>query len=178
MGLAERTGNLILLIVGGNDTTRSSMSGGVVAFDRYPEQWQALIANPGKAATAAPEIIRWQTPLSHMRRTCLSDFEIGGQTIRAGDKVLLWYVSANRDESIFLDAERLDLDRTNARRHLSFGFGIHRCVGARIAEIQIQCLLEEMLKRRMTVRVSGEPEHLAQSFTHGYHRLPVTIEQH
>jgi cytochrome P450 len=154
------------------------MSGGVVAFDRYPDQWQALIANPEKAANVAPEIIRWQTPLSHMRRTCLVDTEVSGQTIRAGDKVLLWYVSANRDESVFPDAERLDLDRENARRHLSFGFGIHRCVGARIAEIQIQALIEEMLKRRMTARVTGAPEHLAQSFTHGYNRLPVTLEHH
>lgn len=178
MDLAERTGNLILLIVGGNDTTRSSMSGGIVAFDRYPDQWQSLIDNPAKAATVAPEIIRWQTPLSHMRRTCLVDTEVGGQLIRAGDKVLLWYVSANRDESVFPDAERLDIDRHNARRHLSFGFGIHRCVGARIAEIQIEALIEQMLQRRMTARVTGTPEHLAQSFTHGYHRLPVTLEQH
>ncbi len=178
MGLAERTGNLILLVVGGNDTTRNSMSGAIVAFNRYPDQWQALIANPTKAATAAPEIVRWQTPLSHMRRTCLADTEIAGQTIPAGAKVLMWYVSANRDESVFADAERLDIDRANARRHLSFGFGVHRCVGARIAEIQIQLLIEEMLARRMTVRMVGEPDYAAQAFVHGYNRLPVVIERH
>ena len=175
MDFAERTGNLILLIVGGNDTTRNSMSGAVVAFNRYPDQWAALLADPTKAAGAAPEIIRWQTPLAHMRRTCLTDTDIGGQTIRAGDKVLMWYISANRDEAVFPDAEAFDISRVNARRHLSFGFGVHRCVGARLAEIQIQILLEEMVARRLTAHITGTPELAAQSFVHGYTRLPVTL---
>ena len=175
MEFAERTGNLILLIVGGNDTTRNSMSGAVVAFDRYPDQWRALLADPSRAAAAAPEVIRWQTPLSHMRRTCIADTEIGGQAIAKGDKVLMWYISANRDESVFPDAERFDIARANARRHLSFGFGIHRCVGARLAELQLELLFEEMAKRRMTVEVTGEPEHIAQCFVHGYSRVPVKL---
>ncbi|WP_426164456.1 cytochrome P450 [Sandarakinorhabdus sp. DWP1-3-1] len=174
----ERMGNLILLIVGGNDTTRNSMSGMVHAFHQYPGEWQKLVADHGKIPAAVPEIIRWQTPLSHMRRTCVEDTELNGHAMKKGDKVVMWYISGNRDESVFPDAERLDIARPNARRHLAFGFGVHRCVGARLAELQIQILIEEMLKRKMTVRVTGEPEYVAQSFVHGYKKLPVVIERH
>jgi cytochrome P450 len=178
MSFQERMGNYILLIVGGNDTTRNSMSGAIHGFHQFPDEWAKLIADPAKIPAAVPEIIRWQTPLSHMRRTCVADTEIGGHIIRAGEKVVMWYLSGNRDETVFPDAERLDIERPNARRHLAFGFGVHRCVGARLAELQLQVLFEEMLKRQMTVRVVGEPDYVAQSFVHGYRSLPVVIDRH
>ena len=173
----ERRGNYILLIVGGNDTTRNSMSGAVHAFDQYPDQWDRLLADPSLIPAAVPEVIRWQTPLAHMRRTALEDAEIAGMPVKKGDKVILWYMAGNRDESVFPDAERLDVTRANARRHLAFGFGIHRCVGARLAELQLQILFEEMVARRWRVRVTGEPAYVPQSFVHGYTRLPVRIER-
>ena len=175
MEFKERTGNLILLIVGGNDTTRNSMSGAVHAFNQYPDQWTKVLADPSLIPGAVPEVIRWQTPLSHMRRTANHDTEIAGTPIAKGDKVVLWYIAANREESVFPDAERLDITRANARRHLSFGFGIHRCVGARLAELQLQILFEEMVARQWRVRVTGVPAYVPQSFVHGYTRLPVTI---
>ena len=178
MPFQERMGNLILLIVGGNDTTRNSMSGAIHAFDQYPGEWQKLIADPARIPVAVPEVIRWQTPLAHMRRTCVEDTQVAGHRIKAGEKVVMWYLSGNRDESVFPDAERLDIARPNARRHLAFGFGVHRCVGARLAELQIQILFEEMLNRHMTVKVVGTPEYVAQSFVHGYKKLPVIINRH
>lgn len=171
----ERMGNLVLLIVGGNDTTRNSMSGAIHGFHQYPDQWEKLLSQPELVSNAVPEVIRWQTPLSHMRRTAAEDTEIAGHLVAKGDKVILWYLAGNRDESVFPDAERLHVERPNARRHLSFGFGIHRCVGARLAELQLQILFEEMIKRRMTVEVVGSPTYVAQCFVHGYRSLPVRI---
>nr|WP_310523448.1 cytochrome P450 [Polymorphobacter sp.] len=178
MDFQESMGNLILLIVGGNDTTRNSMSGAIHAFHQFPDEWEKLRADPSRIPAAVPEVIRWQTPLSHMRRTCVEDTNLHDHPIKKGDKIVMWYLSGNRDETVFPDAERLDIARPNARRHLAFGFGVHRCVGARLAELQIQILFEEMLKRRMTVRVTGQPEYVAQSFVHGYKKLPVIIEKH
>jgi cytochrome P450 len=124
------------------------------------------------------EIIRWQTPLAHMRRTATRDMELYGQHIAEGDKLVMWYLSANRDESVFQDADRIMVDRPNARRHLAFGHGIHRCVGARLAELQIATLMEEMAKRRMRVNVTGTPERVAACFVHGYRKLPVEISRY
>ena len=178
MDQMEFLGNLILLIVGGNDTTRNSMSAAAYGLDLFPDQRAKLEADPSLIQNSVQEIIRWQTPLAHMRRTATQDTELEGQQIRAGDKLALWYLSANRDESVFEDADKIIVDRPNARRHLAFGHGIHRCVGARLAELQIATLLEEMAKRRMRVNVVGQPERVAACFVHGYRKLPVEISKY
>lgn len=173
MSMNEFIGALTLLIIGGNDTTRNTMSAAIYALDKFPEQRKMLEADPALIDNAVTEIIRWQTPLAHMRRNATADVEFHGQRIRAGDKVVLWYVSANRDESIFAAADILDIKRENARRHLSFGYGVHRCVGARLAELQVRILLEEMAARRIRVKVLEEPERVAQSFVNGYEAMTV-----
>ena len=176
----EFMGNLILLIVGGNDTTRNSMSAYAYGLHCFPEERAKLEANhdPELAVNAMHEIIRWQTPLAHMRRTAMEDTELFGHQIRKRDKLALWYASANRDEEIFPDGDRIIVDRENARRHLAFGYGIHRCVGARVAELQLTTLISEMQKRRLRVNVIGEPERVNACFVHGYRHLQVELEQY
>ena len=171
----EYLGNLVLLIVGGNDTTRNSLSGGVLANNLFPEQFAKLKADPGLIPNMVSEIIRWQTPLAHMRRTAKHDTMLGGRQIRAGDKVVMWYVSGNRDESMFPNADDFIIDRENARKHIAFGFGLHRCMGNRVAEMQLRIAWEEILKRFSRIEVVGEPVRVRSGFVKGYLELPVRV---
>ncbi|KAA1419359.1 cytochrome P450 [Nocardioides humilatus] len=171
----EFLGNLILLVVGGNDTTRNSMSGGVVALNQFPDQFDRLRADHGLIPKMVHEIIRWQTPLAYMRRIATQDTVLNGQFIRKGDKVVMWYASANRDERTFENPDDFIIDRQNARHHLSFGIGVHRCMGSRLAEMQLRILWEELLARFSDIEVLGEPEYLQSNFVRGYTKLMVTL---
>ena len=171
----EYLGNVILLIVGGNDTTRNSLTGGLLALSQNPDQFAKLKANPALIPSMVSEIIRWQTPLAHMRRTAKEDYELAGKTIKKGDKVVMWYVSGNRDESVIAEPDRFIIDRERPRQHLSFGFGIHRCVGNRLAEMQLRVVWEEVLKRFKDIEVLDDPNRVRSSFVKGYETMMVQI---
>lgn len=168
-------GNVLLLIVGGNDTTRNSISGGVIALNEYPDEYQKLRDNPGVIPNMVSEMIRLQSPVIHMRRTAVQDFELGGQQIKEGDKVVMWYLSGNRDETVFREPDKLIVDRPNARAHVAFGFGIHRCMGNRLAEMQLRILWEEIQKRYEKVEVVGDIVRLPNNFIRGIADVPVRL---
>jgi cytochrome P450 len=171
----EFLGNIILLIVGGNDTTRNSATAGILALNENPAEYDKLRANHGLIPGMVSEIIRWQTPLAHMRRTAKHDVIFQGKQIKQGDKVVMWYVSGNRDESAIDNADSFIIDRANPRHHISFGFGIHRCMGNRLAEMQLRILWEEIMQRFSHVEVVGEPERVKSNFVRGYTSLPVRV---
>ncbi len=171
----EFIGNLGLLIIGGNDTTRNSITGGVLALNQFPDEFVKLKNDPALIPNMVSEIIRWQTPLAHMRRIATEDVELNGQLIKKGDKVVMWYASGNRDERAIDQPDQFLVDRKNARNHLSFGFGVHRCMGNRLAEMQLRILWEELLKRFDNIEVVNEPKHVQSNFVKGYTEMMVKL---
>jgi cytochrome P450 len=165
----------VTMIAGANEAARGALSGGIVAFDRFPEEWARLRSNPELLENAVAEIVRWQTPIIHMRRTATEDIELGGKDIRQGDRVVMWYCSANRDEEIFPDGEVFRIDRDNARRHAGYGSGVHRCLGRHVAALELRILWEEMLRRFTGFAVTAAPERLASNFSANYSRVMVRL---
>jgi cytochrome P450 len=172
---SEFLGNLLMLMFAGNDTTRNSISGSVVAFDRFPDQLRRLRENPDLLGSAVQEVFRWQSPVAYMRRVATVDTEMSGKRIKAGDKVVIWYASGNRDSSVFANPHDFDIKRHNVGKHLAFGYGVHRCIGLRLADLQLRILWQEILDRYESIEVIGEPAHVRSTFIKGYTKLRVKV---
>src|SRR5262245_36000998 len=174
--LTEMDFNLffLLLAVAGNETTRNSISHGIKAFCDFPDQYQLLVEDPSRAASATEEIVRWASPVMYFRRNVLKDTELRGQQIKAGDKISMWYISANRDEDVFDRPFEFDILRS-PNEHVGFGGGgPHHCLGANLARMEIYVLLEEMAKRVPTIERTGEAQPLRSNFIAGIKHMPVT----
>jgi len=154
------------------------MSAGVQALNLYPTQYDKLRETPSLIGNTVSEMIRWQSPVAHMCRTALEDVEIRGRKIKKWDKIAIWYLSGNRDVDHFDRPDEFMVDRANVRQHLAFGYGIHRCLGNRLAEMQLRILWEEILARFAHVEVVGEARYLNSSFIRGITELPVIVHDH
>jgi cytochrome P450 len=167
----------VLLATAGNETTRHTITHGLLALLEFPDEMERLRADASLGRTATEEMLRWATPVHHFRRTAAVDTELGGTQIKAGDKVTTWFVSGNRDEAVFEQADRFDVGRT-PNRHMAFGpGGIHHCMGAHLAKMEIQIAFEELLSRSASIELTGPPERLRSNFFNGIKRLPVKVTQ-
>jgi cytochrome P450 len=162
-------------MAGGNETTRYSAAGGLLAFTQNPDQWALLRSQgPSVIPTAVEEILRWTTPGVHVMRTAMRPTSIGETDIAVGDRVTVWNVSANRDELAFPSADRFRIDRT-PNRHLTFGGGRHLCLGAKLARLELSIFLEELIQQVSKIELTGEPRFTASNFTWGCRYLPVQL---
>ena len=164
----------LMLVVAGIETTRSAIAGGLLAFCESPGEWQRLQGDRELIPSAIEEILRWTSPIHHFRRTVLKETDIAGTRMRAGDRVVMWYSSANRDPAVFCEPNRFDISRT-PNEHLSFGFGRHFCLGARLARMEVQVVLEALLERDVQVELRGTPRYMRSNFAHSLKRMPVSL---
>lgn len=162
----------LLLAIAGNETTRNLISGGMQALIEHPEQWQRLKANPALMPTAVEEMLRWVSPVMHFRRTATRDVELGGQKIKEGEKVVIFYPSANRDEEIFPNADTFDIGRT-PNEHIAFGIGEHFCLGSNLARLEIRVIFEELVRRLPDIELNGPVRRLRSNFINGIKSMPV-----